>query len=78
MNPTSFEFALFFLLVLPLNWLLRPYDFAYRIFLLAASYVFYASFNLKFVLIIFTFSFLTWFSPSFSARLRTDGSGSSA
>ncbi|NMC49786.1 MAG: MBOAT family protein [Desulfovibrio sp.] len=61
MNPTSFEFALFFLLVLPLNWLLRPYDFAYRIFLLAASYVFYASFNLKFVLILFTFSFLTWF-----------------
>ncbi|QLA20800.1 MBOAT family O-acyltransferase [Desulfolutivibrio sulfoxidireducens] len=61
MNPTSFEFALFFLLVLPLNWLLRPYDFAYRIFLLAASYVFYASFNLKFVLILFIFSFLTWF-----------------
>ncbi len=61
MNPTSFEFALFFLLVLPLNWLLRPYDFAYRIFLLGASYVFYASFNLKFVLILFIFSFLTWF-----------------
>ncbi len=61
MNPTSFEFALFFLLVLPLNWLLRPLDLAYRIFLLAASYVFYASFNLKFVLILFIFSFLTWF-----------------
>ncbi len=61
MNPTSLEFALFFLVVFPLNWLLRSRDFGYRAFLLAASYVFYASFNLKFVLILFVFSFLTWF-----------------
>ncbi|KUG29109.1 putative poly(beta-d-mannuronate) o-acetylase [hydrocarbon metagenome] len=61
MNPTSLEFALFFLIVFPLNWLLRPYDLGYRLFLLAASYVFYASFNLKFFLILFIFSFLTWF-----------------
>jgi D-alanyl-lipoteichoic acid acyltransferase DltB (MBOAT superfamily) len=61
MNPTSFEFALFFLIIFPLNWILRPYDLGYRLFLLAASYTFYASFNLKFVLILFIFSFLTWF-----------------
>jgi len=61
MNITSFEFALFFAVVLPLNWLLRSYSGAYRLFLLLASYVFYASFNAKFLLILLVFSFLTWF-----------------
>ena len=61
MNITSFEFALFFAVVLPLNWLLRPFSGAYRLFLLLASYVFYASFNAKFLLILLVFSFLTWF-----------------
>ena len=61
MNITSFEFALFFAVVLPLNWLLRSFSGAYRLFLLLASYVFYASFNAKFLLILLVFSFLTWF-----------------
>lgn len=61
MNITSFEFALFFAVVLPLNWLLRRWAGAYRLFLLLASYVFYASFNAKFLLILLVFSFLTWF-----------------
>lgn len=61
MNITSFEFALFFAAILPLNWLLRPHAGAYRLFLLLASYVFYASFNAKFLLILLVFSFLTWF-----------------
>jgi hypothetical protein len=33
----------------------------YRLFLLLTSYVFYASFNAKFLLILLVFSFLTWF-----------------
>ena len=61
MNITSFEFALFFAAVLPLNWLLRPRAGLYRLFLLLVSYAFYASFNAKFLLILLVFSFLTWF-----------------
>ncbi|OLN26162.1 putative poly(beta-D-mannuronate) O-acetylase [Desulfovibrio sp. DV] len=61
MNITSFEFALFFAVILPLNWLLRSRAGAYRLFLLLASYIFYASFNAKFLLILLVFSFLTWF-----------------
>jgi alginate O-acetyltransferase complex protein AlgI len=61
MNITSFEFALFFAVILPLNWIFRPKAGLYRIFLLLVSYVFYASFNAKFLLILLVFSFLTWF-----------------
>jgi D-alanyl-lipoteichoic acid acyltransferase DltB (MBOAT superfamily) len=61
MNITSFEFALFFAAILPLNWLLRRWAAPYRVFLLVASYLFYASFNAKFLLILLIFSFLTWF-----------------
>jgi D-alanyl-lipoteichoic acid acyltransferase DltB (MBOAT superfamily) len=61
MNITSFEFSLFFAAILPLNWMLRRFDAPYRLFLLLASYVFYASFNAKFLLILLVFSFLTWF-----------------
>jgi D-alanyl-lipoteichoic acid acyltransferase DltB (MBOAT superfamily) len=61
MNITSFEFALFFAVILPLNWLLRSRAGVYRLFLLLTSYVFYASFNAKFLLILLVFSFLTWF-----------------
>jgi len=61
MNITSFEFALFFAVILPLNWLLRSRAGVYRLFLLLTSYVFYASFNAKFLLILLVFSFQTWF-----------------
>ena len=61
MNITSFECALFFAAILPLNWLLRRWAAPYRVFLLVASYLFYASFNAKFLLILLIFSFLTWF-----------------
>lgn len=61
MNITSLEFSLFFAVILPLNWLLRSRAGLYRLFLLLASYVFYASFNAKFLLILLIFSFLTWF-----------------
>ncbi len=61
MNLTSLEFVLFFLAVMPLNWCLRPFKTPYKLFLLLASYFFYASFNFKFILILAVFSFLTWF-----------------
>ncbi len=43
MSPISFEFALFFLIVLWMNWALRGRGSAYRGFLLAANTLFYAS-----------------------------------
>jgi alginate O-acetyltransferase complex protein AlgI len=61
MNLTSLEFVLFLLVVMPLNWCLRPFKTPYKLFLLLASYIFYASFNIKFILILAVFSFLTWF-----------------
>ena len=60
MNIVSFQFALFFLAVLPLNWLLRRHPLGYRLFLLAASYYAYGSYNPVFLLILFVFSFFTW------------------
>ncbi|HYI62095.1 MAG TPA: MBOAT family protein [Acidimicrobiales bacterium] len=41
----TFEFAVFFSVVFVLNWLLRPHPLAWRLFLLGASFVFYAAFE---------------------------------
>jgi D-alanyl-lipoteichoic acid acyltransferase DltB (MBOAT superfamily) len=60
MNIVSFQFALFFLAFLPLNWLLRPRPLGYRLLLLASSYYAYGSYNLSFLLILFLFSLFTW------------------
>lgn len=60
MNIVSFQFALFFLAFLPLNWLLRSQPRGYRLFLLVASYYAYGSYNPAFLLILFVFSFFTW------------------
>lgn len=70
MNIVSFQFALFFLLVLPLNWLLKGRA-GYRLFLLAASYLFYGAFGLKFLLILVEFSFFTWLFARLMAGAKT-------
>ena len=41
----TFEFAVFFSGVFVVSWLLRPHPVAWRLFLLAASFVFYAAFE---------------------------------
>ncbi len=71
MNLVSFQFALFFLLVLPLNWLLRSFPLTYRCFLLCASYIFYGSISLSYLLVLVHFSFWTWVFGEAICRARS-------
>ena len=48
----TFEFAVFFCLTFVVSWLLRPRPLAWRLFILAASYVFYSWWNPRFVLLL--------------------------
>lgn len=45
-------FALFFLIVLPLNWLTMPHPTRWRVFIIVASYLFYAWWDPWFVLLL--------------------------
>ncbi|MCC6626056.1 MAG: MBOAT family protein [Chloroflexi bacterium] len=45
----TLQFVLFFLLVFPVSWLLRWRDQPWKVFILAASYVFYAAWDWRFV-----------------------------
>ena len=49
--PTA-TFAIFFVLVLPLSWLLMPHVHRWRPFMVAASYVFYAWWDWRFVFLL--------------------------
>ena len=49
--PTA-TFAIFFLLVLPLSWLLMPHVHRWRPFMIVASYVFYAWWDWRFVILL--------------------------
>jgi len=60
MQLLSLEFAFFFLAVLSLAWTLRPHALPFRLLLLAASYIFYASFYPPFPLLLPGVSLLTW------------------
>jgi len=48
----TFEFAVFFSLTFVGSWLLRPYPLSWRWFILAASFVFYAWWDPRFVLLL--------------------------
>ena len=45
----TLQFVQFFLLVFPVSWLLRWRDRPWKVFILAASYVFYAAWDWRFV-----------------------------
>ena len=45
--PTA-TFAIFFMLVLPLSWLLQPRPARWRPFIIAASFVFYGAWDWRF------------------------------
>ena len=47
--PTA-TFAIFFMVVLPLSWLLMPHGERWRVFIIAASFVFYAGWDWRFSL----------------------------
>jgi len=63
----TLEFAVFFLLVYVLHWLLRPHERTWKIFLLVASYYFYGSWNAWYLLLIFA---VTLFSFLFAAAIQ--------
>jgi D-alanyl-lipoteichoic acid acyltransferase DltB (MBOAT superfamily) len=48
----TITFAIFFMIVLPLSWLLMPRPVHWKLFMLAASYYFYGYWNWQFVLLI--------------------------
>ena len=49
--PTA-TFAIFFLIVLPLSWLLMPRGERWRPFIIAASFVFYSAWDWRFVFLL--------------------------
>ncbi len=61
MHFTTIQFALFFLVVLSLNWALRPRTRVYKYFLLAANYFFYACLDPRFLFILLGVSLSNWF-----------------
>ncbi|HEX2517294.1 MAG TPA: MBOAT family protein [Chloroflexota bacterium] len=56
----TLTFTLFFLTVYPICWLLRWRHWAWKLFVLLASYVFYGSWDRRFVLLIFLSSVLNY------------------
>lgn len=48
----TFEFAAFFCVVFVVSWLLRPHPLPWRLFLLAASFVFYGAFDPAYTLLL--------------------------
>jgi len=64
-NFFTFEFFVFFTFVLILNWFLKKWSLAWRLFLLIVSYLFYYFWDFNFLLIIFLASFFNYFAGFF-------------
>ena len=62
MPSPTFEFFVFFGVVLALNWLLKRWPFIWRLFLLLASWFFYSVFDFRFLLILIGVSFFYFLS----------------
>lgn len=71
MHFTTLTFAVFFLLVLCLNWVLRERPGPYRFMLLAANMVFYASMSIRFLPLLIMVGLLNW---AFSLAMTRAGS----
>lgn len=56
----TLTFTVFFLVVYPLNWLLRPHDRLWKPFILAASYLFYGYWDGRFVGLLVLSSAVNW------------------
>jgi alginate O-acetyltransferase complex protein AlgI len=64
--PTA-TFALFFMIALPLSWLLMPRGERWRPFIIAASYVFYSAWDWRFV---FLLAFATVWNQAFAHAIH--------
>ncbi len=69
--PTP-EFAIFFCLVFVASWLLRPRPVAWRIFLLVASYLFYAWWDPRFTLLLLASTFINQAAARLIQRSPTE------
>ena len=69
--PTT-DFAIFFGIVFLGNWLIRPYKTAWKVFILAASYVFYSWWDWRFVFLLAASTALTTAGGILIDRSRTD------
>jgi D-alanyl-lipoteichoic acid acyltransferase DltB (MBOAT superfamily) len=67
--PTT-TFAIFFMVVLPLSWLLMPRGSRWRPFMIAASYVFYSAWDWRFV---FLLAFSTLWNQAFAVSIHRTG-----
>jgi D-alanyl-lipoteichoic acid acyltransferase DltB (MBOAT superfamily) len=65
-------FAIFFSIVLPLNWLLMPRGARWRVFILAASYFFYGYWNWRFVTLLVAVTLWNQFWGHVIHRAHTD------
>ena len=65
---TTVQFALFFLVVLSVNWMLRNRQGPYRYFLLAANFFFYASLDVRFLPLLLVVGLSNWFFARLMAR----------
>ena len=54
-------FAVFFMIVLPVSWALMPHQLRWRIWILLASYVFYAWWDWRFVFLLFASTIVNHF-----------------
>lgn len=73
MQLVSLEFAVFFLAVLAAAWAARPRPAVFKPLLLAASYIFYASFHPGFAFLLLGVSLASWGAALAVARLERPG-----
>jgi D-alanyl-lipoteichoic acid acyltransferase DltB (MBOAT superfamily) len=70
----TIDFAVFFIIVFTLNWLLRPYYKAWRAFMIVASLYFYGSWNWTYLRLILASIIFNWLMGRYAHRaLDADG-----
>lgn len=68
MHFTTIEFAVFFLIILSVNWLLRDQTKPYKLLLLSANLFFYGCLNIRFLPLLFTVALSNWLFALIIAR----------
>lgn len=71
---TTVEFAVFFLFVLTINWLLKNKSGWYRYFLLSANFFFYSCFDVRFLPLLISVGLINWFFGYTIAGTKSDRS----
>ena len=69
----TFTFAAFFAVVLPVGWVLRRWPVPWKLFLLGASYWFYAAWDARFVLLLVAMTLGNAVAATINVRASTEG-----